>query len=370
MNLLLVALLLQAPAAPDAAKPVAIKGARIITVSGAEIESGTVIFKDGKIDAVGADVAVPAGMQVVDGKGLVLMPGLVHAATRIGASASGTGNAPDHLAIDELAPSIDGYRPVVRAGFTTLALYPAGGPIAGQAVAYKPRGVSREAMAILSPAYLRMDMEANTRVKEQIRLALEGAKRAKDKKDSKPDDRTMPLVNLLKGDLRGIIEIRTPGDYLHFRQVLKPFDDQGLKLALLGGTDLWRGAEALGARKETILLRPDIALVPDTRIRVNPSAELAAAGCTIGFVPYDSGALLEAHLFRVAQIVKGGFSRELALKAVTLVPAQVAGVDKRVGSIEKGKDADALLLDDDPFSGSARILKVFIDGRVEHEGGP
>src|SRR5688572_5395016 len=308
MNLLLVALLLQAPVASEpAAKPLAIKGVKILTVSGAEIESGTVIFKDGKIDAVGADVAIPAGIQVVDGKGLVLMPGLVHAATRIGASASGTGNAPDHLAIDELAPSIDGYRPVIRAGFTTLALYPAGGPLAGQAVAYKPRGVARETMTLLSPAYLRLEIESSTRVKEQIRLALEGAKRAKDKKDSKPDDRTQPLVNFLKGDLRAVIEIRSPGDYLHFRQVLKPFEDPALKFAILGGSDLWRGAEALGSRKETVLLRPDIALVPDTRIRVNPSAELAAAGCTIGFVPYDTMPWLEAHLFRVAQIVKGGF---------------------------------------------------------------
>src|SRR5688572_16674518 len=276
MNLLLVALLLQAPASPDTAKPVAIKGVKILTVSGAEIESGTVIFKDGKIDALGADVAIPAGIQVVDGKGLVLMPGLVHAATRIGASASGTGNAPDHLAIDELAPSIDGYRPVVRAGFTTLALYPAGGPIAGQAVAYKPRGVSREAMSIQSPAYLRLEMESSTRVKEQIRLALEGAKRAKDRKgESKPDDRTLPLVQFLKGELRAMIEIRSPADYLHFRQVLKPFEDPALKFAIVGSSDLWRGAEALGARKETVILRPDLTLAPDTRIRVNPAAELS-----------------------------------------------------------------------------------------------
>jgi hypothetical protein len=366
--ILYVALMLTPQAAEPAAKPVAIKGVRILTAAGAEIAVGTVIIKDGKIEAVGEDVAVPAGAEVIDGTGRVLMPGLVHPATRIGGSPSGSGNAPDHLAIEELAPSLDAYRPVVRCGFTTLALHPSGSPIAGQAVAFKPRGVARDQMSILSPAYLRLEMEANTRVKEQIRLALEGAKRAKDRKgDSKPDDRTLPLVQFLKGELRAVIELRSPADYLHFRQVLKPFEDPALKFAIVGSSDLWRASEALGARKELVILRPDLTLAPDTRIRVNPAAELAAAGCTVGFAPADSLPSLDTHLFRVSLVVKAGFSRELALKALTIVPARAAGVEKRVGSIEKGKDADLLLLDGDPFSGSARILKVFIDGNVEHE---
>jgi hypothetical protein len=326
-----------------------------------------VVIKDGKIEAVGAEIAAPKDAEIIDGSGRVLMPGLVHPATRIGSSPSGSGNAPDHLAVEELYPSIDGYRPVVRAGFTTLALHPSGAPICGQAVAFKPRGVARDQMTLQSPAYLRMEMEASTRVKEQIRLALEGAKRAKDRKDSKPDDRQMPLVQFLKGELRGLIEIRTPAEYLHYRQIFKPFDDPAIKIAITGSADLWRGAEALGAKKETVILRPDFTFMPDTRIRVSPASELAKAGCTIGFAPGDSLQLLETYFFRVAQIVKAGFPREQALKAMTLVPAQAAGVDKRVGSIEKGKDADLILLDGDPFEGTARILKVFIDGKVEHE---
>ena len=378
MNLVLLVLLLQnPPAAEPAEKPIAIKNVRILTAAGADIATGTVVIKAGKIEAVGADAAVPAGANVLDGEGKTLMPGLVHAATRIGSSPFGSGNAPDHLAIEELAPSLDAYRSVVRSGFTTLALYPSGQPMAGQAVAFKPRGVSRDQMMVLSPAYLRLVMEANTQVKEQIRLALEGAKRAKDRKDSKPDDRTMPLVQFLKGELRAQIEIRSPGDYLHFRQILKAFEDPALKFAIVGSPDLWRGAEALGSRKELVLLRPNfgaipdnMAIAPDTRIRVNPATELANAGCTVGFLPNDTPASLETHLLRAAQCVKAGFAPDLALKALTIVPALAAGVDKRVGSIEKGKDADLLLLDGDPFSGTARILKVFIDGKVEHEVTP
>src|SRR5258706_13979120 len=85
--------------------------------------------------------------------------------------------------------------------------------LSGQAVAFKPHGVARDQMSILSPAYLRLDLEANTRVKEQIRLALEGAKRWKDRRgggDAKPDDRSLPLVQFLKGELRAVIEILTP----------------------------------------------------------------------------------------------------------------------------------------------------------------
>jgi hypothetical protein len=374
MKTILLLMLFQAPdAAEPVPKPVAIKGARILTAAGAEIPVGTVILKDGKIEAVGADVAVPAGAEVVDGTGKFLMPGLVHPATRYGGSPSAAGGAPDNIALEELTPSLEGYRPVIRSGFTTLALQPSGGPIAGQAVAFKPRGVARDQMSILSPAYLKLDLEANTRVKEQIRLALEGAKRWKDRRgggDSKPDDRSLPLVQFLKGDLRALVEIRTPGDYLHFRQILKPFEDPALKFAILGTPDLWRGAEALGAKKETVLLRPDLAFAPDSRIRINPAQELAAAGCTVGFLPWDNQASLDSHLFRAAQLVKAGFPRELGLRALTIVPAEAAGVGKRVGSIEKGKDADLLLLDGDPFSGTARILKVFIDGKVEYEVSP
>ncbi|HEY3225803.1 MAG TPA: amidohydrolase family protein [Planctomycetota bacterium] len=360
--------------------PVAIKNVRILTVAGAEIASGTIVLKDGKIEALGADVAAPAGARVIDGAGRVVMPGLVHPYTRIGGSRGGTGNAPNHLALEELIPSLDGYRPVIRAGFTTLALYPAGGPLSGQAVAFKPRGVARDQMSFLSPAYLRIDVDANTQSKEQLRLALDGAKRWKDRRgggEAKPDDRTAPLVQFLKGELRALVDIQSPGEYLHFRQVLKPFEDSALKFAIVGSSDLWRAAEALGARKETVLLRPDPwrpdprdPVVPDTRIRVNPASELAAAGCTVGLMPSDDFAGLEAHLFRAAQIVKAGLSRDLALRAITIVPAEAAGVGKRVGSLEKGKDADLLLLDGDPFCGTARILMVFIDGRVELEVTP
>jgi len=120
MNLTLLCWTLLALQAPESAeKPVAIKGVRILTASGDEIPVGTVVIKDGKIEAVGAEAAVPAGAQVIDGSGRVLMPGLIHPATRIGSSLSGSGNAPDHVAIEELAPSLDAYRPIVRAGFTT-----------------------------------------------------------------------------------------------------------------------------------------------------------------------------------------------------------------------------------------------------------
>src|SRR5258705_4678092 len=193
--------------------PVAIKNVRLLTASGAEIASGTIVLKEGKVEALGADVAVPAGARVIDGAGKVVMPGFVHPYTRIGASTSGSGSAPNHLAIEELTPSLDGYRPVIRAGFTTLALYPSGGPLSGQAVAFKPRGVARDQMSLLSPAYLRIDIDAKTQATKQLRLALDAAKRWKDRRgagDAKPDDRTAPLVQFLKGELRGLLESRTP----------------------------------------------------------------------------------------------------------------------------------------------------------------
>ncbi|MBI4565785.1 MAG: amidohydrolase family protein [Planctomycetes bacterium] len=356
---------------------VAITGARILTVTKGEIVKGTILLRGGKIEAVGADVQIPDHAIVVRAADWVALPGFVHPYTRIGGSASGSGSKPAHVAKDELNPARDDYRAVVRSGFTTLALYPNGGPLSGQSIAYKPRGVTREQMMLHSPAYLRMNMEASTAVKQQLQSAFEAARRAieaskkppapappgKPAEPAAPD----PIAQFLKGELRGVIELTQPAEYLHFRQVMQEFDDPAQKLFLALTPEFYRAKDVMGARKERLLMRPEPAAEPYTRAPVNAAAELAEAGCEVGFLPGDNPSELPAFLFRVARLVKLGLARETALKAMTIVPAQAAGVGDRVGSLEPGKDADIVLLDADPWTGTARIMKVFIDGKIEFE---
>lgn len=367
------ALLLQ-----EAPKPAdawwAVRNARILTVTDGEIGKGVVVIKNGKIEAVGVAPPIPDGATIVEGEGLVVMPGLVHGHTRVGGSAGG-GGAAHHLAADEFNPATEGFRTLLRSGFTTVVLAPAGGPISGQACAYKPRGVTADQMIFERSCFLRLDMEASTQVKEQIKKAFEGVAKPKapgppGAPPAKPDEKTEPLSKLLKGEIRGLVQIASPAEYAHFLQVWKPFEAPAQRIAVLGTADLYRGAELLAARKPKILMRPDVAYLPFTRDRVNGAAELEAAGCPVAFYPVDWGGEVEEYLFRVASLVKLGFPRDAALKAITIRPAEIAGIDGRVGSLKPGKDGDLLLLDGDPFSGTARILKVVVDGRVEFEAKP
>ncbi len=367
----LLALLPGLSSGQEAPKPasvvVAIRNARILPASGSEVPKGVILIKDGKISAVGPAVEIPKDAVIIEAEGLTAMPGFVHPATRIGGG-GGTGGAAHHAGADELNPAFESPAVLLRAGFTTLVLHPTGGPIAGQGSAFKPRGVTREQLLVQKSCTLRFDMEANTGTKDQLRQALENARKLK--AGGKPDEKVEPIVKFLKGELPGLVELSSPAEYLHWRQVFKPNDDPALRLTYVISSDIYWAEAQITGRKERYLMRPLLASEPLTRNRVNTPAELVAAGCSVGFLPADSASELEGHLFRVAALVKAGFPREAALKALTLVPAQACGLEGRVGSLEAGKDGDVLLFEGDPLEAAPRLRKVLIDGRVEYEARP
>jgi imidazolonepropionase-like amidohydrolase len=349
----------------------AITNARIITVAKGEIESGTIVIKGGKIDAVGADVKPPAGARVVDGKGLVAFPGLVNPCSRLGLSEGPTGapgSSPQHLAYDELNPSLDVYGQAARTGATTFVLMPSGGGIAGQGAALKPVGWTRDDLVIEKSAVLRILLQPGTASKEALRQALDAGRKAieaeKKTPAPKPDDRTAALARFLKGELPALVEVPSASEFLHFWQVMEPYADLKPRIVFLANPDAYKAASELGSRKARVILRPAVGLAPFTRERINVAAELAKAGAEVALAPpSDTPEGLQAWLFRVAELVKYGLPRDAALRSVTIVPAQMAGLDKRVGSIEAGKDADVLLFSADPLSSQARLREVYINGK-------
>src|SRR5262245_2492775 len=186
----------------------AITNARIITVMKGDIESGTIVIKGGKIDAVGADAKAPAGAKIVDGKGLVAFPGLVNPYSRLGLTEGPSGppgSTPQHLVYDELNPSLDVYGQAARAGGTTFVLMPSGGGIAGQGAALKPVGWTRDDLVIEKSAVLRIMLQPGTAPKDALRQALDAGRKAieaeKKTPAPKPDDRTAALARFLKGEL-------------------------------------------------------------------------------------------------------------------------------------------------------------------------
>ncbi len=398
-----VPLLAQAPAE----EVVAVTGAKIITVAKGEIASGTIVIRGGKIAEIGEAVKPPAGAKVIDGRGLVAFPGLVHPYSRIAApqraqptgdgprgprppgegGGAGGGSNPQVLAYDELSAAAEILRSIPRTGYTTLAIYPAGGTVSGQAVVIKPTGFSRDEMVVAKSAYLRIAMEANTQAKETLRRDLEAAKRALDGQrrppssppaappaaapppgqapPAKPDEKTEVWIRVLKGELPAVVAVSTPAELLHFRQVARPYDELKLAVTYVLPLEAWKAADRIAELKPRVIMEPELAAVPYTRTRVNAVADVARAGATVAVVPpFEILPAYEAVLSKLAELVKHGLDRETALRAVTIVPAEILGLEKRVGSLEAGKDADIVLFDGDPLSATARVMRVLINGKA------
>lgn len=355
---------------------VALTNLRILTVTKGEIPSGTIVLKGGKISAVGADVKPPAGARIVDGKGRVAFPGLVHPYSRLGLPQGPTGApgvTPQHLAYDEINPSLDAFAQAARTGVTTFLLMPSGGGIAGQGAAVKPAGWTREDLVLEKSAVLRIALQPGTAAKEALKQALDGGRKAieaeKKTPPGKPEEKAAVLARFLKGELPALVEVPSAAGLLHFWQVMEPYADLKPRILFVAPPDVHKAAEQLGARKARVILRPMVTLAPFTRERINAAAELARAGAEVALAPAsDAPDALQGWLFRVAELVKYGLPRETALRAVTITPARFAGIDQRVGSIEPGKDADVLLLSGDPLSSQTRLCQVFINGNSVYQG--
>ena len=367
IGLLSVLLAIQAV---EKAPATALTGVRVL--GDRELEGATILLRDGKIEEVGKDVKVPETAKVVDARGWTALPGLIHAGSRLGLSRGGEGGGtavtPHHRAAEEVNPALDVFDRFARAGFTLAGVHPGGGVVGGLGAVVRPLGGDREAMLVERDAFLRLTMEASTPAKDALRQALEGARKAIDAEKKtpaqKPDERTAPLVRFLKGELPGIVAISTASEILHFWQVLDGFSEFSPSVVFLTTADAWKAAEELGRRKARVLLRPEVVFAPFTRDRVNPAAELARAGARVGFVPWsETSEGLEGHLFRVAELVKLGLPRDVALRALTSAPAEFLGMQARFGSIEKGKEADLLLFDGDPLAAGARLRRVYLAGR-------
>jgi hypothetical protein len=349
---------------------IALTKLRILTVTQGEIEEGTIVIQGGKFLSAGADIKPPPGCRVVDGKGLVAFPGMIHPHSRLGIFevATTAGSTPLHLAYDELNPSLEVFSQALRSGFTSFGVLPTGGGIAGQGVILKPSGGGRDELVIEKAGFLRIVLQPGSAGKEAIKQALEAARKAieaeKKTPGAKPDEKIQPVARFLRGEFPGIVETAGPSELLHFWQVLEGFAEFKPRLSYVGSSDVYQAAAELGARKARVVLRPLLSLAPFTRERINPGMELTRGGAEIAFAPFGDGPeAYQGCLFRVSEMVKFGLPREAALRALTIVPAEIIGIEKRVGSIEAGKDADLLLFSGDPLSPQSRLQQVFINGR-------
>jgi imidazolonepropionase-like amidohydrolase len=389
---------------------IAIRNARIVTVSGPDIERGTVVIRDGKIEAVGANVSVPAGAQTIDGNGLSVYPGMIDAGTNMGLvevpqGANGTVDLSEVGELNPNAKAIIAVNPhsahiaVTRVeGITNTLTAPTGGLISGQAALINLLGTAPKEMAVVpqvalvinypriggggggfggfqqQPANLAETLTANERQVDQIRKMLRDAEAygraqdayAKDKSLPRPDRNIVlePLVPYVRGEQPVIFRADREAE---IRGALRFADEMKLKAIILGGNDASKVASLLKDKNVPVILTGIFSL-PSREDDAYDSlyenaAKLQQAGVRFCISTGDAGPEVRNLAQYAGMAAAFGLSKADAVKAVTLFPAQILNVADRLGSIEVGKMANLVVTDGDLLEIRSRIRYLLIDGR-------
>ena len=386
-----------------------IRNARIVTVSGPAIENGTIVVSNGKIESVGASATAPAGATEIDARGLNVYPGMIDAGTSMGL-VEVSGGAPGTVDLTEVgdmnpnAQAIVAVNPhsahvnVTRVnGVTSVVTMPTGGIIAGQAAVINLDGTTPREMAVIPNAALVINFprvttrsfdalfnpvqgnitEAITtrdRQLDQLRKLLRDAEAygkaqdayARDQKLPRPDSNVMlaSLIPFVRGERPVIISVdREP----EIRAALRFADEMRLRPVLLGGNEAWKVAALLKEKNVPVILTG----VLDLPIREDDfydtlyenASKLQQAGVRFCISTGDTGAHVRDLPFHAGMASAFGLSRDEALKAVTLYPAQIMGVADRMGSIEVGKMANLVITDGDLLEARTHVRYLFIAGR-------
>lgn len=385
---------------------VVIRGATIYPVSRAPITNGTIVIANGKIAAVGAEgVAAPQGATVVEGRGLSVYPGMIDAGSNIGLteidSVAGTvdttelgdlnPNARTDVAINPHSNVI----PVTRVnGITAALVVPEGGIISGQSALVQLAGWTPPEMVIKTPVAMHLrfprlrttpvvdvsgDEEAEkeakktyTRQLNRLRDMLRDAQaygraaaaRAGDRNVRRFDRDALleALVPVVEGRIPLVVHANFARD---IKAALEFTAEHKLKMILAGGADVAKVIPGLKARSIPVILGPIHALPPREDdpydLLFTNAKTLHEAG--IRFAIQTADAHNSRNLpYHAAACAAFGLPKEVALRSVTLSPAEIFGVAESLGSLDVGKVANVIVTDGDPLEVRTQVRHLFIAG--------
>lgn len=375
----------------------ALTNASIETVTNGIIEKGTVVIGNGKILAVGTDVSLPAGAEVIDCSGLWVYPGMIDGGTKIGLSEIASDQRTlDYHEAGEIIPQMNAlsavnpssvHIPVARVnGITSVITAPRGGLFPGTAALINLYGYTSEqlyagfqAIVLNFPSTARkgwFDRRSEDEIKADAVKSMNQLNDVWEKVlqyyaiDSATGGNVpgyhpemKALLPVVRGEMALMIEVNAAEDIL---AALKWVRQTKIKRAILTGVkEGWRVSKQIAASGIPVITGPVISLPSREYDRYDKcyanASLLKKEGIAVALrtssysnvrnLPYQAG-------FAVAY----GMSREDALKAVTIVPAEIFGVADKLGSIEEGKIANLFVCDGDPFETKTQIIHLFIDG--------
>lgn len=374
----------------------AIVNADAQTMSAAgSVANATILIENGRIAALGADVALPAGVRVVDAGGHPVTPGFLSSATQLGLiEVSSSQDTVDRSeSAGRLGASFDvryGLNfnstliPIARAdGLTHGVIVPGGSavsPFAGVGALIDTGGASVAPERAGLAMFANLDSEGTSAAGRSrsaawivLRNALAEARAARGDSSGRRDlgaaldaADIAALERVLTGRMPLVIRARRESD---IRNAVALGEDFDIRVIVYEGTEAWRAAELLAAHGVPVLLDPADNLprrFDEIGARLDNAALLHVAGVPLGF--YVSGihtshnAGLELRQ-RAGLAVANGLPRRAALAALTSGAARIWGVAAHAGVLETGRVADLVVWDGDPFEVTTAPVTVLLDGR-------
>ncbi len=390
--------------APGRQSTFAITDARIVPVTGDVIDRGTLVIRADTIAALGADVQAPSDADIIDGSGLTVYPGLIDSGTQLGLVEVGSlEETRDYSEIGDLTPQMEALTavnpnsvniPVTRVnGITTVVTAPGGGLFPGIAAlidlhGYTPTQMHHGGVEMIVLDFPstgrrgRFDRRSEEEIEKASKKALEKLNEVWDEATvyaridsaqaagagSRYDMEYVPamqaLVPAVRGEMPVVIDANSADD---IRAALEWAKERGMtdQMILSGASEGWRVASEIAEAGVSVLTGPVLSVATRESDRYDkPYANaglLHDAGVQVALrtgetenvrnLPYHAG-------FAAAY----GLGKDEALRAITIEPARIFGVDDRLGSLEVGKQANLFVTDGDPFETKTSVLYLFIDG--------
>ena len=372
------------------------------TMDGLTIPNGYVAVSGDKIAKVGPMEECPSHWEgeTLDAAGGHILPGFIDAHCHLGMFGDAVGFEGDdgNEATDPCTPhlrAIDGVNPLDRcfeearaAGVTTVLTGPgSANPISGQFAALKTTGKWVDAMVVKAPVAMKLALGENPKcvynerhetpvtrmataaiIRENLRKALEyGEKLEKaeaDEEEDKPeyDAKLEALLPVVRGELPVHIHAHRADDIATGVRIAKEF---GLKCVIVHGTEAHRIPELLEQEEVPVITGPclgDRSKPELANMTIESPAVLTLQGIKTAICTDHPEVPIQYLPLCAAMAVKGGMLPEAALAAITINPAQIAGIDHRVGSLTPGKDADIVITTGHPINLLSRVRAVFIGG--------
>ena len=379
----------QVPAPPQE-RPVALTGATLHTITQGVIPNGTIVFEDGVITAVGANVQIPAGAERIDASGRHVYPGLIDAFSTMGLTEiGGITQAIDLNELGTINPNVRAevavnpesrHIGVARSSGVLITLTsPSGGLISGLGAAMMLDGWTWEQMTLKSGAALLVNWPSPAnenqyaRQLRELRDAFAAArsyhnamKAAREGRGPvhDTDPRWEAMIPVLERDVPVVVGADMVSQ---IQDAMTWAEEEGVRLVIRGGRDAGYLADHLARRQIPVVLTsvldaPGRAWEPYDQVYGLP-ARLHAAGVPFAIAGGAGAANANRLPFEAGAAIAFGLPEEEAVKAVTLYPARFLGIDDRVGSLEPGKEATLLITTGNPLEYATEVEQAFIQGR-------